>query len=467
MMTGCQHYEQNLPENQEGRSTVSAHSEGYKIFQLPKFKLLLWDDSQKALSYSREFDLSPKDKAITELLLVEHSLSHKPAVKLLEQLVAIDISLLEMSQQHSYAALLDQLVTQISPATLKSYRTLAQQIEPWVCLKKIVDDLNVTSYQAFFRNVERWRHKYPNHEAYSLVVGDLKDVIENGFADINKIGLLIHPSEKVQWFDQFIRQLENHSSRYSLVYLQEDRLETAYQKFKERSTDIVLTIGFKDQSFKAIGKYHLPVATVSLSENFDHCIDNLWVFPPKDENDKKEIKQILSHDKSVFFLQESDSHTKLAVEHENSLMITREDYQEKILKVLEIPDRKKYFEKKIAASIDYFALPSKNYSTVVLDTTSELARLSYPYWKLKSPIKTKFVGLTSLLENNANLDRTLKGMILPTRDKNYDAEMIYQFIDNIPRFFLDKTFTLSRSGVILKRSGNTFVQQDSFREYQG
>lgn len=464
LFNACQHYEEK--EENYQLNDVQVETSDFH-FNMAHFKVLLLKDSQEALEYRKSLPSSPHDKALSEIELIDALKFKEPSVKLLNRLSLIKINDLSDVERERYADMLFKFIDTTPKNTLNAYKHLSSFIKPWIEVKSLVSLVEDQSFKVFFKKVEQWRSKYKDHLALQIILGDFHSVPERGLKEVKTLALVAKDFNELRWFNSFVGLLDERSGFYRFVCLKEMPLNQSYNKLLTMDVDLVLLSGYSADDFKDLPSYHLPLPSIALMDPFDSMTDNLWFLPSKEYADKEKLKQLINLDSGIYVMTDSASED-FDIPSSRYMKISRSDYKEKILDSLEIPSRKNKFERYIHTSIDYFPLPSREFSTVVLQTSKELARLSYPYWKLKSPCPTTFIGRSTLLEGDVNLDRSLKGMILPKTHYSYNPALLFELIHNFRNFFIDKSFTLTDDDkVILRLQDRTFLQEDQFVEYKG
>ena len=465
-ITGCNHYEQKLNDYQPSESSTSRSTP--VSFSLEYFKILLVKDFNEAIEYKKKISLTSKQEALANLEIIKHHKGDMPAIKLLNKLS--DINVLDLSEdfQIYYADLMFSLISEIPNKTLSTYQSLDQFSKPWIELKQIANQISDRKFKNSTYQITQWRNKYPRHPALQIILDEYHSLLENNLIDIKNIAIVSKSKSPPHWFEEFITLIEKRNKEISVFCFFNDTLVHSYELLKQQNKiDLVLAVDYEHDDFSTLSNYHLDFPTLALITPFETKIDNLWFLSPRGQSDKAQLYNLAESNPNIFIIYDESS-MLFDPSSYASLKISRQDYKEKILQSLEIPNRKKEFENKFYGSIDYLALPSRQYSTVLLMTSEELARLSYPYWKLKSPVKTTFIGPASLLVHDINLDKSLFGMMLPKAHFDYNARIVFDLLQNWSNFILDKTLTLTDpSEVVLRRRGHVFSQDDRLDPFYG
>ena len=461
---GCQYYEEKTDNYQ--LNDLEVHSPE-PLFNLAHFKVLLWKDYQEALSYRDSRPINRHDRALSELELIDKIKSKEPSVKVLERLSRIDIKDLPEVEHQRYADILFKFIEKTPRKTMSSYKNLSYFIEPWLEAKSLLSLIDDQNFKLFFKKVHSWQTRYKEHQALQIILGDFHAILDIGIKEVNTLALVAKDLKELQWLDEFAEILDKKSGQYKFICLQDSYLDEAFKQLTKMNVDLVLLSGYSIKDFNVLSTYSFPLPSIALMDPFDNKVDNLWFFPSREYSDTQKIKQLVNLDKGIYIIGDSPE-APFDITSSRYIQISDSNYKERILESLEVPNRKAEFQKYIYTSIDYLPLPSREYSTVVLETSKELARLSYPYWKLKSPCFTTFIGRGLLLEGDVNLDRSLKGMILPKFHYAYKAKPLFELISNFRSFLIDKSFTLiDEDKVVLRRDNRVFLQEDQFVEYQG
>lgn len=469
-LPGCQGDGQSLTLSPDGVTSRSGASKN--SFSLATFKAKLYDDWNGAQSYRRQFSLSSDLGDYCQLLIIQARFHERSAIESLQDLLAIDVRQFEGNNAKQYARLMSKALESLPEATLQSYSDIYEKTRAWRALLSIAKNHQPSHPHRFVQDVNRWKSIYGDHPAYSLIFDSQAQILDSALVQHQNLALLFKNSNPPQWLHEFIRIWEQKYSSKPLICLQNDALLPGLEQLKQRQVDLVLAADFSHDELGVFPPSLLPVTTILLSPPVSHRISNLWhLISPSTYQWQELITLARDHDDVLIFIEEDSPYLKgLSSSVRRSLpflTLSTEDYQKVILQALEIPDRKAYFEKTLGTSLDYLALPSKKYDRVILATSPHLARLAYPFWQLKSPLKTQFFGLSTLLEHDSNLDSALKGVYLPFLDAEYSAQVLIDFIDQLPRLTLDKSFGLNSGAVTILRQEKNFVQTAQFIPYRG
>lgn len=399
---------------------------------------------------------------------IRNHLHKEPKIKLLERLISYENNLELQEHKEYFLRLISLLLEHIPKKTLSSYQSLHQKLKPFeelITLGNINIEQQLEEYQ---QALEKWQKNYPQYASYQKFLPEQKLVLSSSLVHFKEISFIA--KEIPSWFDEFVSIFSQKFPEKTLSVQITSDLGQALQLEEEKQI-LALCYGFKVHDFSSFEK-SLPLSTLLLSDELEPTserAENLWVFHPAHLRQYKKLKDDLCSSQATILLErDAFSHDKLSfleqfLQEEEIFEVNEKNYQQIISQLLQIPEREKHFQKIFGAQINYHPLPSKNFNRVFLLTSPEIARLSYPYWRLKSQSKTKFYGLSELRQFNPNLDSALKGMYLASSSQDYNPRALVDLLEHLPELVVRTTYTFEKEKFSVYLQKRDFIEETSFQ----
>jgi hypothetical protein len=449
LLAGCTHYQKKTFENQDS------------IFQQEKKQLTLGQ-------YRRSLLLDSETQGTEQLFLenqdsfklsrLDSEIKKKVKFDLVEEVLDLGRKVKGEEREHC-ARLLFFLLTSLEQKEIKGeYFQLLKELS----LRSFNKNDTREIFEKIFSFLKKERSKDKDFIYFLQKRFSQKRV--SFPSQIRKIGFIIDQKENPGWMKKLIHSWENVQPFYQYYCVFAKELKQAYQIFVEKDIDVILTYGFSQDDFSTLSSLHqCPI--ISLQEPFESSFKNHFFFPPKSFFDKQSLNDLVQGETDIIVFCDQDLMEKEVIPLGKKRVVSNQSYRESIDGLLGIPSQRSFFEKHFSSSIDYLPLPCINKSVIILHTSPSLARLIYPYWKLKSSKENDFLGLSSLKILNLTLDQSLSGIYLPRLTEDYDEKTLVTLIESLPEFF-HYPFTMKKTdSIFLFPKEQLIVQKDSYERY--
>ena len=403
-----------------------------------------------------------------ELNDLRNSLDKQPKIKLLERLLNLESQLTLEKHQEFFLRLMQLILNDTPKTTLLSYQSLQDKVEPFKVLLSYSKFLEQRNFKSYQQALKQWREKYQDLEHYIKYLPEYQTYLASSLVDFEEVFFV--SKQLPAWFDQFVCLFEQKFPDKKLTVSLTDDLKVLDQK-KDSNRTLILSYGFDAENFNSYAQKNSTILLLSTKlEQEQPSQKNLWIFQPAHLGQYTTLREDLLFQKAIVLLEPEAFEEKYLkflkkiLDTEQTYEVSLKNYQKTISDLLKIPSKEQYFQKLLGAQVHYHPLAYQRYEKVFLLTSPQLARLSYPYWRLKSQAQTKFYGLSDLIVQDQNLDKTLKGLYISSSFQDYSAQSILDLLERLPDFVLKTSYTLQKDDFHVHLDGHLFIQESSFQK---